>query len=773
MSVIRKRGPRARWILAPAISSTLMGALAPTASAQQSEPQGLEEVIVTARKVAENLQRTPIAITAITGAALEDRQVFGTEMLDQVVPNLQFANNAPLAGNNSSSQVFIRGIGQTDPTSTVDPGVGLYIDEVYIGNAVGGTMTLRDIANVQVLRGPQGTLFGRNTIGGAVLITTTEPGEVFGGTLRAGTGADSLIDGFVALDLPLADSFRTRWAVGVRKQDGYVTRADGTDLGDTNVLTASTKWVFEPRERFEATFAFDYTKADENGSPLVFATITEAATFPRVASLDAGCPGLTDVVAPMGLPDQPAVPMIADDRCANDLQARGPYRNNGTLPLYSTLDNLGGSLNLSIGLGEALTFKSISSWRKIEWTGARDADNTPLAILHTEYEVEGDQLSQELQLTYETDPLVGVFGLYYFEQTSDDVATVFLNPPPPGVQVDSDNNEVDNSSWAAFTQWTYKFGGKYALTLGGRYSEDDKGAYPDQFDYSAPTVKQVPVRWYRETFSSFTPSASFAIEWTDKAMTYLSWSEGFKGGGWNSHFNAVLTQAQQDALHKFAQEEARTIEVGAKFDLAGDTVRLNVAAFTSDYTDMQLTYRGPAPAGVAPFITNAGEASIDGAEIELTFAPNDALRLEASLGVLDASIDSLDNIPLAVLPPGLQEGNALPFAPELQGHVGIAYTAHAGRLEIQPRLDASHQARTYFDATNTEEIAQQRHVTTLNASMKIAGEGSPWKVTLGVNNATDEVYPIAGNSSLTTGSGYAEIAYSRPREWFATVQWDF
>jgi iron complex outermembrane receptor protein len=225
----------------------------------------------------------------------------------------------------------------------------------------------------------------------------------------------------------------------------------------------------------------------------------------------------------MGLPDQPAVPMIADDRCANDLQARGPYRNNGTLPLFSTLDNLGGSLNLSIGLGDALTFKSISSWRKIEWTGARDADNTPLTILHTEYGVEGDQLSQELQLTYETEPLVGVFGLYYFEQTSDDVATVYLNPPPPGVQVDSDNNEVDNSSWAAFTQWTYKFGGKYALTLGGRYSQDDKGAYPDQFDYSAPAVKQVPVRWYRETFSSFTPSASFAIEWTDEAMTYLSW----------------------------------------------------------------------------------------------------------------------------------------------------------------------------------------------------------------------------------------------------------
>src|ERR1700752_4189683 len=163
--------------------------LVTTAHAQQETTTGLEEIIVTARKVQENLQETPIAITAISGAALEDRQVFATEMLTQVVPNLQFGSNAPLAGNNSSSQVFIRGIGQTDPTSTVDPGVGLYIDDVYIGTAVGARMDLRDISSVQVLRGPQGTLFGRNTIGGAILLSTTDPGDDFGGTIRGGFGS--------------------------------------------------------------------------------------------------------------------------------------------------------------------------------------------------------------------------------------------------------------------------------------------------------------------------------------------------------------------------------------------------------------------------------------------------------------------------------------------------------------------------------------------------------------------------------------------------------
>lgn len=758
-----------------AIAAAAAAAVAPAAFAQEQVAVGLEEIIVTARKVQEDLQKTPIAITALTGSALEDRQVFSTDVLDQVVPNLQFANNAPLAGNNSSSQVFIRGIGQTDPTSTVDPGVGLYVDDVYIGNAVGASMALRDVANVQVLRGPQGTLFGRNTIGGAVLISTTEPGDDFGGEVRVELGNDDLMDGVVALDIPFAEDFKTRLSLGVRKQDGYVTRPDGTDLGDTDTFFGMFKAVWTPTDRVRATFIFDITSSDENGSPLVFAAMNEAATFPRVASLDAGCPGLTDgAVPPPGLPDQPTVPMIADPRCANDLQAAGPYSNNGTLPLFSTLDNLGGSVNLAFELNDAITLKSITAYRKIDWTGARDADNTPLTILHTEYDVSGDQFSEELQLTYETDPLVGVVGLYYFEQTSDDIATIALNPPPPGVQRDSDNNEVDNSSWAAFTQWTYKFAEKFALTVGGRYTEDEKGSYPDQFDYATPNIKQVPVQWYRETFTSFTPSASFAVEWTDSAMTYLSYSEGFKGGGWNSHFNAVLTPAQQAALQKFDQEEAQTIELGAKFDLANNTMRLNLAVFSSDYTNMQLTYRGPAPAGVAPFITNAGETSIDGAEAEFTWAPTDDLLIDASVGYLDATIDTLSNIPLAVLPPGLVEGNILPFAPEWQTHLGIAYSAHAGSIEIKPRVDASFQPTTYFDATNTPEIAQLDDVLTVNASVVISkGDDSPWSVTLGVNNATDEEYPIAGNSSLTTGSGYAEIAYSRPQQWFASLKYEF
>jgi iron complex outermembrane receptor protein len=757
-----------------------MGALATMIplqlAAQQPPPEtgALEEIRVTARRVEENLQDTPLAVSVFTGDALAERQVFETTELDQVVPNLQFADNAPLAGNNSSSQVFIRGIGQTDPTSTVDPGVGLYVDNVYIGNAVGGTMALRDIGSIQVLRGPQGTLFGRNTIGGTILVSTVEPGDEFGGTFRGGFGSDGLIDAFAAFHTPFSDTVKARFSLGTRQQDGYVMRSDGTDLGDTDTWTASAKFVVEPSDTFRATFALDHTEADEHGSPLVFAAITETATFPRVASLDAGCPGLTDgLVPPPGLPDQPAVPMIPDPRCANDLQGRGPYSNNGTFPLASVLENTGVSMKLAWDLSDSWVLESITSSRTLDWSGVRDADNTPLPILHTSYDVDASQWSQEVQLTMQRDAVTGVLGFYYFEQESDDIVTVELNPPPAGIQRDSDNNAVDNDSWAVFTQWTFDFTDNLSFTAGGRYTEETKRAFPDQFDLATPTVKQVPARWYEDTFSAFTPSVSLAYRWSPSGMMYVSYAEGFKGGGWNSHFNAVLTQPQQDALHPFRPEEAETVEVGTKLDLADNTVRLNAALFSSDYTDMQVTYRGPAPNGVAPFLTNAGKASIDGAELELTWLPTAAFTVEASLGFLDATIDRLDTIPLAVLPPDLRAGNVLPFAPERQAHLGLAYDANAGRISVTPRIDVSYTDTQFFDATNTREIAQLEDVTVVNASVALAPSAGNWRVTIGVNNATDETYPVAGNSSLTTGSGYAEVAYARPREYFAAINFDF
>ena len=280
------------------------------------------------------------------------------------------------------------------------------------------------------------------------------------------------------------------------------------------------------------------------------------------------------------------------------------------------------------------------------------------------------------------------------------------------------------------------------------------------------------MQWYRDTFSSFTPSASIAYRWTDDAMTYVSYAEGFKGGGWNSHFNAVLTPDQQAALQKFKQEEAQTIEVGAKFDLGG-TVRLNLAVFTSDYKDMQVTYRGPRRHGVAPFLTNAGKASIDGAEAELTWAPTQRLahRGQRRLSRCD------DRQPRQHSARGAAAGTAGRQQAAVRAGVAGARRPRVHRACRQPRDSAARRCVVSGrDVLRCDEHARDRAAGRRDdgeRAVQFSSDGGPWRVTLGVNNATDELYPIAGNSSLTTGSGYAEIAYARPREWFANFQYEF
>jgi len=736
------------------------------ASAQQAAESGfmLEEIIVTARRVEENLQDTPISVTVVTGTELAQRQVFSTEDLDQVTPNLQFTNDTALAGNNSSSTIFIRGIGQTDPTSSVDPGVGLYIDDVYMGQSIGGTLDFRDIANVQVLRGPQGTLFGRNTIGGAIVLTTQDPGEEFAADYRVQIGSDSLADAYIGVDLPGSDTFRSRFTFGARKRDGYVTRVQtGEDLGDTNTWTATGKLIWDRSDALQFKLLFDYTKSAENGNPFVFAASNETATFQRVASADAGCPGIAGDWTAL-----PAVPMIDDDRCANDFQNKGPFNNNGTYPLKSDLENLGASFHINYDINDTWALKSVTAYRSLDWIGIRDADNTPLVILHTSYDSSGDQFSEELQFLYDTDTLRGVVGFYYYDEEIDDKVYVQLNTPAPGVQGDSDNNITQNSSWAVFTQWTRDLSDRLALTVGGRYTEDTKGSIPDQFNYANPDAKYLPVQLYEDSFDAFTANLALTYRWTDNAMGYVSYAEGFKGGGWNSHFNAPQTPEAQAQFQKFDQEEAGTFEVGFKLDLLDDTLRLNGALFTTDYDGLQFTYR----VGVAPYLANAGKASIDGAEIEATWVPNSNWMIKAGLGTLDTSVDELREIAGTGI--GVSVGNALPFSPELQANIGVNYTTTLRNgATLTPRMDLFYQDRTFFDANNTVEIAQLDSVSVMNLGIAYEPSGSEWALTLGINNATDELYPTGGNSSLTTGSGYAEIAYARPREYFVSFSNSF
>ena len=743
--------------------------------AQAARVEILESIVVTARRREEPLQDTPIAVTALSAEALERQQITATTDLDKVAPNLQFHTYGTLTGNNSAAQVFIRGIGQTDATPAVDPGVGIYIDEVYMGRAVGGAMDFRDIANVQVLRGPQGTLFGRNTIGGGVLLTTNAPGEGAGSSVRAGLGEDNLHELFGAFDLPINDAWAARLSLGGRERDGYVTRvADGADLGDEKMYTGQVALRWKPSDALAFTLRGDYTKEDENGSPFVFRTMNEGATFVGAASIAAGCPDILDPFPPPLL-----VGSLADPRCGNDAQALGLFTNGGTYPASSELENRGASLVARWDINETLAFKSITADRRLDWAGTRDADNTPLLILHTNYTSESEQFSQELQALIDSQRLDGVIGLYYFDEDSFDRLLVPLGNP--GTSYDTQRVSMDAEARAAFTEWTFKLTDALSATAGVRYTQETKGLQSIMFNVSPATATEPPAptalcpfagppptqtgclfistNRFERKFSSTTASASVQYRFNPRLMTYLSWSQGFKSGGFNQRYNAA---PPGNAPISFQDETAQSWELGFKTDPT-DSLRINVAVFSTKYDDIQMTYR----LGVVPLLFNAGVASIDGGELEIAFAPTADLQLDASVGYLDTKFDSITAPPPfgPVTPTATATlASRLPFAPEWQAHFGISYRFHLSpKWSLTPRADVSYTDEQFFDAGNSVEVAQDEAVTLLNASLALESEDAKWRFVLSGNNLTDELYPVAGTSSLTTASGYAEIIYARPR----------
>ena len=780
------------WILRVSLPAlALLGLPAVNAQAQQpaapaaEEAENLEAVVVTARRREESLQDTPVAITVLSADDLERQQVVSTTDLDKVAPNLQFHSYGTLTGNNSAAQVFIRGIGQTDATPAVDPGVGIYIDDVYMGRSVGGAMEFRDIASVQVLRGPQGTLFGRNTIGGAVLLTTNAPGAGAGNSVRLGFGSDNLFEAYGAFDLPLSDTWSARVSLGTRQRDGYVTRvSDGVDLGNEDMWTGQFGLRFKPSDQLSITLRGDYTAENENGSPFVFRTMNEAATFVGAASQAAGCPNMIDPLPPPVL-----VGPLADPRCGNDAQYLGPFKNGGTYPASSTLQNQGGSLVVDWEVNDTFSFKSITADRRLHWTGTRDADNTPLLILHTNYNSSSDQFSQEFQGLVDTAKLDGVVGLYYFDEDSFDRLLVPLGNP--GTSYDTQRVSMDAKAKAAFTEWTYEITDAFSVSAGARYTEETKGLQATMFNVapatrgepSAPTALCpfagppptqtgclfITTNRFEREFTATTKSVSAQYRFNDGVMTYLSWSDGFKSGGFNQRYNAA---PPGNAPISFEPETAETIELGLKLN-PSDNLRLNIAAFSSDYDDIQMTYR----LGVVPLLFNAGVASIDGGEIEVDYAPTPEFRLDGSVGYLDAKFDSITPPPPfgPVTPTATANLNSsLPFTPEWQGHLGLSYSFNVGHdLHFTPRADVSYTASQFFDAGNSVEIAQNDDVTLVNASLTLASGDDKWRIMLSGVNLTDELYPVAGTSSLTTASGYAEIIYARPRTYSVSATWSF
>ncbi|QIB66502.1 TonB-dependent receptor [Kineobactrum salinum] len=779
----------------PLIAISLLASV-PSVQAAEKAGFALEEVVVTARKREENLQATPIAISAFTERELEVRQIDSSDRLGDVTPNLTFDPVSPSSGSNSAAQIFIRGIGQTDFTPVTDPGVGLYIDGVYMARSVGNVLDFLDVERIEILRGPQGTLFGRNTIGGAVSIHSKRPTDEKSGSIQVQVGNDDMRYLTGKFNMPISDQLLSNFAFASKKRDGYVKRInDGIDTGDDDSLSARGTIQWTPSDVFELYATADATRIRENGAPTVSGGVNDKAAFGTFGNgVLESCDAIVinpdfPLSGPPSFPP-PGVGAGGAPGCFGPDTFAGEYRSEGTFPVKSDLDIWGVSAEMTWNVNDWLNMKSITAYREMEMESSRDGDNTPANIFATEDFYDHEQFSQEFQFSGVAlaDRLQWLFGLYYFQEEGFNLNPVYL--PVGAIR---SGGLYDNDSKAAFFQTTYDMTDRLALAFGVRYTEDSKRFTPDQIslgDASAsgifsptfplfegfylPSVgaplaageRLVTFAEFGEEFDDTNIMLNLSYQWTDNVMVYSTYSEGFKSGGFDQRFTAFIA-----APTSFQPETVESYEIGLKSDLFDNTLRLNIAVFHTDYEDLQIIIRE----GFNPVTFNGGTADIDGAEVELTWVPTDRWYITGALGYIDARYDELDD---SVSSAGTNAtpvflDNELVNTPKLSPSLGIAYTFDLGDwATLTPRVDWSYHDEQENDAVNTSQLHQDSY-TLLNAAFFLETNDGRWRSVLAFRNITDEKYLVTGNSAFGTSAAYVEQVYGRPFEWTLSVQYNF
>lgn len=783
----------------------------------------IEEVVVTARKREESVQDTPIAVSAFTGEGLAIRGVTDLSSLDNFAPNLVL-NRSPSNSGVTNAAVYIRGIGQNDFTPVIDPGVGIYVDGVYLGRSVGAVLDLVDVERVEVLRGPQGTLFGKNTIGGAVSITSKRPEEEFSGKLGGKVGTDDRLNVNGTFNLPISDTLLTRVSLASFNQDGHVERVfDGKDLGDDNTLAARFTALWLANDKVEITFSADYSRDDENGPALVttgMQPINEGFFGP------AGAPSMTlfqntivaqlnepGGIAPGGTFFDPAAASgfpfnfmacfapenLNNPACFNQryIQPEGGTKNFGTDPTKSELDTWGAAITLDWDLGNDMQFKSILSYRTFDGEFFNDNDGAPQKVSELIDIFEQDQLSLEFQLlgTAMQDRLNWIVGLYYFEEDGKNINPVRFSQ----IHIQS-GGFFENDSWAVFGQGTYQLSEKLSLTVGLRYTEDTKEYLPDQYfevfpagplplppcpGTGLPCVvgdRVLPFVWEETSAEELSPMVNLAYHPNEDLMLYATYSEGFKGGGFTQRIFPP-----EASLPDFDPEFVKSYEVGFKWDGLDNSLRINGALFYTDYTDIQLLVADPTRVG--PFVTNAGDATIKGVELEVLWAPADDWLISANVGYLDPK-----RTKVGTGVQGLTKSSRFENISDWNANIQITKVIQLkGGSTLTPRVEWSYRSEFGTNANNVPydgpaaappflgspdlgfgipSPAQiQDDYDLVNASVRWDSADGSLAVTAGVENIGDEEYRTFGNQQ--DAFGFTAEIFDRGTQWYLEGSWSF
>jgi len=725
----------------PAFGVLLCVGIANSAAAQESAPIGLlGEVVVTAQRREENLQTTPVAVTALSAEDLARRGVDDIVDLDQHVVNLSMISGQ--GGGSTQMQMSIRGVGQSDFILTADQSVGLYLDGVYIPRSIGAALDLVDIQRVEVLRGPQGTLFGRNTTAGAVQIIPQPPQEGLSGTAEVTAGSYERLDVKASANVPLgSDRVLSRFSVASLNQDGYGDRLfQGTDGGDKEVLAGRAHFRMNMAEDWLADLVVDGSRRRGHGG---------LETLVNVDPTDPNMAFYNFLLTSQGL-----APVderwITDD--VHDTWSSARNRDDN--------DIAGASLTFTRE-NETLGFKSISAYRSLSAQSSYSFAPSPYPVAEQNLDLDQEQWSQEFQFSGRAaDRLDWIAGLYYFHEGAEDFQNVpFFQPVvatgdggftrvPGGFSFDSFISQ-DTDSYAAFGQATYRFTDKLSGTLGARYTHEEK----ELFSYLQWAFVRPPGT-VKESWSDVSPRVGLEYEFSPALFGYVTASRGFRSGGFNGRNTSPFPPESYDP------EKVLAYELGLKLQPEGGLWRLNTAAYYYDYSDFQgLTLSSFT--GITITVGNIAEVEIWGVEMELQAHPHERLALGIAGGYNSHDIKRIDpNASITIRP-----DTNLVNAPEWTGSAYADLTLWSGEsLELLLHGSLSYKSRVEFFLPNYPDEGQSGY-TLGNARLVLQPQDERWSIELFGNNLGDEEYRVFAENGTALGVAATSAIFGPPLEW--------
>lgn len=564
---------------------------------------GLEEIVVTARKKSENMQDVAISVSAMTQSEIE-RQ-FSTDIRDlaSISPNIIIDDTSQAPGTNAS--IYIRGIGVSDVEKNFDPAVGVVVDGVFLGQNTGSIARALDLESVEVLRGPQGTVFGRNTIGGVIKLERTKPTGEFGGKVRASYGNYDTLTLDALLNFPVGENIAVKLTGTYSKQgEGYFYNATvDRDQGRNKYTSLGFNILFSPTEDIELEYTHNRERTDQDQPPILNVG-REGDVF---------CDGFGYCTTGNELP-------ISGDRYVTLMNDDIPGLFDATFDADTHI------VELRWDLSESMHFDYIfGDWSSAEVTTG-DWDATPETLFHTYRPAEYSQQSHEARLAFDNDgPFSAVAGVYLWDSEYEirlRSLIGFTAIYPEHIDIPQTTKQTTKSA-AIFFEADYDFSDKLKFTVGGRYGKDKKTT-----DQSASLVATANVSWEK-----FTPKVALTYKINDDTMVFGTFSRGYRSGGFNGRVDSFLA-----ATLPYDPETVDNFEIGFKADLLDNTLRLNGTVYRMDYKDKQEEIQIPSAGGTgqATVVVNAATARMQGIELDAMLVPMEGLTIRANIGILDA-----------------------------------------------------------------------------------------------------------------------------------------